>query len=372
MKIFVSSVRRGLEEERDALPGLITAVGHTPVRFEDFSAQPLPSREACLLGMGDADAYLLILGPNYGHRFDDTGQSPTHDEWVAASAAGMPRLVYRKIGVSFEAEQEEFAHSIGDYTSGVFYDSFSTTAELLTKVAAKLRELEQAGGTLTYSPIIEPVTVTWRSDFGDRLHSGHSSSTSILEVHVVPIGTAIRSARTMSDLAAALPMRMRDSRLVDAGQALTTGRPGGGVEVSLTSPQTQWDLPRESRLLGVRVGVDGQASAWATLPGDTMGSILDATDLSEQIAGMLRLIGSLRIVESSQVALGVGVDPTMMLSTGRVAQLPRQSATMLSMSECPIRVPPDELVTIAALDVGATEVARALSRSLLEAIAARP
>ena len=136
MKIFVSSVRRGLEEERDALPGLITAVGHTPVRFEDFSAQPLPSREACLLGVGDADAYLLILGPNYGHRFDDTGQSPTHDEWVAASAAGMPRLVYRKIGVSFEAEQEEFAHSIGDYTSGVFYDSFSTTAELLTKVAA--------------------------------------------------------------------------------------------------------------------------------------------------------------------------------------------------------------------------------------------
>jgi Domain of unknown function (DUF4062) len=41
MKVFISSVRRGLEEERDALPGLISAIGHTPVRFEDFTAQSL-------------------------------------------------------------------------------------------------------------------------------------------------------------------------------------------------------------------------------------------------------------------------------------------------------------------------------------------
>ena len=43
MKIFISSVRRGLEDERDALPALISALGHTPVRFEDFSAQSVPS-----------------------------------------------------------------------------------------------------------------------------------------------------------------------------------------------------------------------------------------------------------------------------------------------------------------------------------------
>lgn len=40
MKVMISSVRRGLEPERDALPGLIMALGHEPVRFEDFSAQP--------------------------------------------------------------------------------------------------------------------------------------------------------------------------------------------------------------------------------------------------------------------------------------------------------------------------------------------
>jgi hypothetical protein len=98
VKVFISSVRRGLDEERDALPGIILAVGHTPLRFEDFSAQPMPSREAGLAGVADADVYLLILGPNYGYRFADTGQSPTHDEWTAATAAGVPRLVYRKDG----------------------------------------------------------------------------------------------------------------------------------------------------------------------------------------------------------------------------------------------------------------------------------
>ncbi|MHD0307429.1 DUF4062 domain-containing protein [Rhodococcus erythropolis] len=64
MRVFVSSVRRGLEEERDALPGLITAIGHTPIRFEDFGATDLPSREACLTGVGNAELYLLILGPS--------------------------------------------------------------------------------------------------------------------------------------------------------------------------------------------------------------------------------------------------------------------------------------------------------------------
>ena len=96
VKVFLSSVRRGLEEERDALPGLIIAVGHEVVRFEDFTAQSQPSREACLAGIATVDAYLLLLGPNYGHRFEDTGQSPTHDEWVAATVAGIPRVVSAK------------------------------------------------------------------------------------------------------------------------------------------------------------------------------------------------------------------------------------------------------------------------------------
>ena len=102
-----------------------------------------------------------------------------------------------------------------------------------------------------------------------------------------------------------------------------------------------------------------------------MGAILDPTQLPEKIAELLRLIGLLRVVHTSDIELAVGVDPATMLSTGRVAQLPRQSATMLSMSDRPIRVPPDERVSMAALDVGALEVARSLSRALLDALGSR-
>ena len=84
MKVFISSVRRGLESERDALPGLLRAVGHEPLRFEDFTAQPVPSREACLAGVAAADAYVLLLGPHYGTTFPDTGRSATHEEYIAA------------------------------------------------------------------------------------------------------------------------------------------------------------------------------------------------------------------------------------------------------------------------------------------------
>jgi hypothetical protein len=41
MQVFVSSVRHGLEEERDALPGLVAAIRYVPVRFADFAAQNL-------------------------------------------------------------------------------------------------------------------------------------------------------------------------------------------------------------------------------------------------------------------------------------------------------------------------------------------
>lgn len=133
MRVFISSVRRGLEEERDALPGLISAIGHMPVRFEDFTAQTVPSREACLAGVKSSDVYLLLAGPHYGHVFEDTGQSATRDEWMAATAAGMPRLVYRESGIQLDSDQAAFVAGIKDYGAGAFRDVYSSTAEWQTK-----------------------------------------------------------------------------------------------------------------------------------------------------------------------------------------------------------------------------------------------
>lgn len=368
MKVFISSVRHGLEEERDALPGLISAVGHSPIRFEDFTAQPVPSREACLAGIAEADVYLLMLGPQYGHRFPDTGQSPTHDEWVAAGAAGLPRLVYRKSGVTFEAEQHAFARSITDYPTGVFYDSFSNAPDLLTKVAGKLRELADGADPLDFSPLATPVATTWRSDFEDnRDRLGLSATPIALEIHVASVEATRRSGRVMAELEDALPARLRESQAVDVREALNVSGSDDAVMITLPFQHPRPGIVRDPQLLGVRVGSDGQASVWETLPSDGMGSILDDADLPGQIIRMLRLLGAIRVFGSARLAIAVGVNPTMMLSFGRVAQLPRSSASMLSLSDRPIRVEADESVSPAALNVGAPEVARVLSRALLNA-----
>jgi hypothetical protein len=94
------------------------ALVRQPVRFEDFGAQPLPSREACLRAVHESDVYLLLLGPCYGHIFPETGQSATRDEFVAAKAKGIPRIVLKKTGVPFEPEQETFARLVGEYGTG--------------------------------------------------------------------------------------------------------------------------------------------------------------------------------------------------------------------------------------------------------------
>ena len=143
MRVFISSVRRGLEEERDALPPLIRAIGHEPRRFEDYTAQPVPSREACLRGVEEADAYVLLLGEHYGDKMPDTGSSPTEEEWTVARRRGIPILAFRKRDVALDADQAAFIKRVEDYAAGVFREAFSTTAELLTSVVAALRDLRR-------------------------------------------------------------------------------------------------------------------------------------------------------------------------------------------------------------------------------------
>lgn len=369
MRVFISSVRRGLEEERDALPGLITAIGHTPIRFEDFGATDLPSREACLAGVGNAELYLLILGPNYGHRFLDTHQSPTHDEWAAATAAGIPRLVYRKDGVQFEKDQEEFIQAIGNYTSGVFYDTFSSTADLLTKVAEAVRNAASAPVGLRYTPLDTHVPIVWRRT--DPSHTP-SSERPTLEVHVQNVDTRRFSARELKELADTLLTRLRNSGVVDHEQGLSVERNDGSVAVAIAgSVPSNWNTVRKSVVTGVRVLSSGQVSVWSELPSDGLGAVLDDEALTSQIASALQLIGELRVVVGPELAIAVSVDPMTSVSIGSVNEMPRRSANFGFHSSTPVRVNPDESTTLAALDSGSSEVARNLGRELIEQVRRR-
>lgn len=366
MKVFISSVRRGLEAERDSLPGLILALGHEPRRFEDFGATATPSREACLRGVDESDAYLLLLGPNYGHVFPETGQSATHDEWMAAVAKGLPKLVFRKRSVDFEPEQEQFARLVGDYRSGVFYAEYTDVQDLQTKVVQALRGLELQPSALTFSSLRAPVEVRW---YGGGSQGASSTSAAWLELHVVPLSAEIRSTRQLRELPGRLVASLRNAGAL----AVTAGAEplieDNAVVVDLPqSDHRRWGEPRDGALTGVRVDAAGQLSLKWSLPADGLGSILDQAVLTSTVAGGLRLIGALRLLHECDVAIGIGLGgSTSMVAEGRVTGIARTAASMSGSGAQPVRVEPDEAVSMSALDRGADEVAGSVVQALLDA-----
>lgn len=375
MRVFISSVRRGLEDERDALPGLIGAIGYTPRRFEDYTAQPYPSRQVCVEGVNDCDVYLLLLGPHYGYEFADANQSPTHDEWTAAQAAGKPTLVFRKTGIDMDPKQVEFDKMVSNYRNGRFYAPFDSTSDLLTKVALALRELAAAPGPLTFAPLDGPVRFTWRSDF-QSAQRGWGAARPEIELHVRGIGRGrVRTRREMFDLAETLPGALRAAGVIPDTAAVDLDQAQDGSLILVIPEPARRGGYREAippALTGLRVGIDGQVSMWATLPRDMLGAVVDVEDCGEQFASMLRVVGSLQLIDAESVAVGVGLSSTSMLSFGKVADLPRSGSVSLGIgSDQPLHIDPDESMSGAALNVGSREAGRLLARALLAELSRR-
>ncbi len=373
MKVFISSVRRGLEQERDSLPGLLLALGHEPLRFEDFTAQSVPSREACLRGIDAADAYVLLLSSHYGPRFQETGLSPTHEEYLAAQTKGIPRLVFRKHGVDLEADQQAFAAEVEAYGTGLFRDTFIDAVDLQAKVAAALRSLPDRSTVLQWLPLQHPVAVEWRSEWAQPRQAKASSGT-VLDVHAVPVSAVRLAARQLRELGDQLGARLRTIGAVPGSVAIDAGSNGGAAWACPSPPDHRggWDEVRPAALLGVRIAATGQRSAWQQLPADKMGTLLDPDDLGPRIAELLRLLGSVMPVAEDDYAVAVGLTPSGITSVGPISRLgQRSSAQMAGLDSREVRVEPDEAVTASGLGDGAEEVGPVLARGLIEAFSRR-
>ncbi|MGW5331538.1 DUF4062 domain-containing protein [Streptomyces bauhiniae] len=366
MRIFISSVRKGLEEERNALPGIVRAMGHTPVLFEDFSAQTTPSRQACLAALDSADVCIFLLGPSYGHVFPETGQSATHDEWVVAQTAGKPRWVYRKLGVTFEDVQQDFARTVEAYATGVFRDSFHDTAELMTKVVGKIKELESDRSPLSFAPLPQPIPLRWSLD---QAGVKGGATLPLLELHAFPMGFAGYSARELEELGNSLADRVRRSGAVKNDVALTSSssQEDATVNIPIGRPRT-WNTPQPGELMEVRLHKSGQVSLRATLPRDSMGSILDQDALPQQVTSLLRFNGALDLIQRERIIVAIGVSDPNLTQIDRFN--PHQSRTHAALSaysrSFTLQTEPDESISLAALDTGAEEVAGVLSRALIK------
>ncbi len=374
MKVFISSVRHGLEEERDCLPGLLLAIGHEPLRFEDFTAQSRPSREACLRGVKAADVYLLLLGQVYGDPLAETGLSPTHEEYNAARVRGIPCLTFRKQSVHLEPAQADFLREVEAYSTGVFWDSFSSAVDLQAKVVAALANLPTLDRSAGWVPLRTAVAVQWRHSWTAPRETYPFGSAAELELHAVPVEPIHLSARQLRDTSESMARQLRAHGLVPTSTAIEVGSDSTAAWALPARELTRggWNEPRPEALLGVRLSASGQRSVWQQLPSDSMGSLLDPDDLPIRIASLLRLLGAISPLADTPWALGVGLHPSVTLSVGPIQSLgQRTRAQGLSVDGKPLYVDPDEAAGPGALDAGSQEIGAVLAKNLLNAFVRR-
>lgn len=338
------------------MPGLVQALGHEPRRFEDYTALPVPSREACLRGVEAADAYVLLLGPSYGDLLPDTGKSPTEEEFTVAKRRGIPILAFRKSGVAQEPAQAEFAARVEDYRTGFFRASFSTTAVLLTAVAAGLREVASAKAPLDWRPLAAPVAVPWEAL---RL-GGKQTLGTVLEVHVIPVASTALPATALADLADRLARTGREHRLFGQDRALDVGSDEDSARaIARTDGRLPFAGLRESRSRTLSVAVQ--------LSSDMLGSLLDKSDISAKIDLALGIAADLNLA-TGDVAVAVALLGLQLLTEGSIADLGRRSSAALSglahNSES-IRIDPADQIPCAALGTAREEVAAEYATRLI-------
>jgi hypothetical protein len=352
---------------------LITALGHDPVVFEQFTAQAVPSREACLAGVQSADAYLLLLGPRYGWQWEETGLSATHEEYRAARARGIPRVAFRKLGVDVEPRQQAFIEEVEAYASGLFRASFRTTAELLIEVAKVVRELEQGPAPLVWRRLPGPVEVAWRRDTAGGVPVRSSGGEHVFEVYIRPVSPASRTATQLRTDAQRVAEIMRSLGVVDQARPLHSDSTASHavVEVGLTDAgRRQWNEPVGREARGVEVNHDGQICVWQTLPRDSMGTLVDETLLAAAAADALRFAGQLGVVQATdEVVVAGSLHPLTMLAEGDPSTIGhRSSASMPTYRSEEARTSTADAVTPTALDAGAAEAGRELSLRMLDAL----
>lgn len=141
-RIFVSSVVKGFGEQRAAAKAAIEVLRMRAVMCEDFGAQPHSSQHACLEGVKESDAVVLVLGARYGF-VAKSGKSVTEEEFDCARERGMPVLVFLE-KTDLETAQAEFVQRLKSYEEGYNMAFFASATELKDHVIRGLHD--QFGG----------------------------------------------------------------------------------------------------------------------------------------------------------------------------------------------------------------------------------
>lgn len=369
MKVFISSMRRGLASERDHLPDVIRALGHQPLRFEDFAAQDTNSRRACLEGVREADVYLLLLGPHYGEAVEDTGISPTEEEFNAATGRGLPVYVFKKAGVDASDDQQAFMDRVGNYQEGRFWKEFADNAQLGVAVVKALQEHRPAAAPFTQQPLARAVNVPWRSEQPSLPQPREHIA--VLEVHVLPIEqTTLRPVASLGELANRLATDARQQGFFGHGDGLDISADTNNAwAVRHNDPDRRgggWNERTTDPYAGIYTQRDGTLSAFQALPRDTLGHLVNEPDLVQRITVLLRHLTSY-LPETANVALAAAIDPSDSVSEGDPNSVGNRNSAHIGMfgRNVALRAAPADQIATTALAPNLNDVARDLAARLV-------
>lgn len=241
MKIFISSPISDLQLERQAVKQAILELGHQPVMAEDFHAQPRSSQIACLDGVHQSAAVVLIVGAGYGAR-QPSGLSATHEEYREARET-RPVFAFIQQSVAREPEQQDFLEEVGAWDTGMFRESFPTPEALRGKVVGALHNWEV---TLAAGPL-DPMALLTRAlanvlqyKYGNRVQT----PTLLLAMAAGPTQAVLRpselESKTLQD--DILKAAMFDHSIFDKGARSTAGLAGNALVIRQeVGPSVQFD-----------------------------------------------------------------------------------------------------------------------------------
>lgn len=377
-RVVISSVTEGLRQERTALPGLIRALGMDPVRFEDFTAHPEPSRDVCLQAVGTSDVYLLLLGEHYGTPFPDTGLSPTHEEYRAAINKGIHRLAFRRRGVTMEPAQAAFAAEVEAYETGLFRGTWEEVGELLNAASDALARLDTLGGPLSFAPIGTPATVEWLTA-PDQRDQFAGFGESALEVYLTPVGISLPRAR-LRQAGQIAPRLLRDVGGVRQSEAIDVAdRPDGGALSRVVRARQVRSFNQDvygGTVEGVSISRTGEVCAWASLPRDMFGALVNAGSLSELATPLVNLAGRVLGEVAGDISMAVvpsiAITGAASVSIGDPRVVGTRSSSQMSMQgPSVITLPGDESAVLSAVISGARDVGVELGTRVEHALRAR-
>jgi Domain of unknown function (DUF4062) len=304
MKVFISSVIAGFEENRAAARAGVESLGHTVIAAEDFGASADSPQQVCLAGVREADAVVLVLGERYGTP-QASGLSPTHEEYREARG-NKPVLVFFQIGVTPDADEAKLIEEVSGWEGVPYREPFDSPSSLRIAVTRALHrwELSQQAG-----PVDETALVARASALLPR-PSTYTAGSPLLHVVVAggPAQQVLRPSELDDD---ALRQAVEQEAIYGAQSIFDRGQ---GVqanvnEMTLIVSQRHAEITLDEQG-SVRVSLPARDAGGQ--PGTAIPSIVEE-DVQERVAAAIHYAGWLlnRIDSAyrlSRVAVGCRLD----------------------------------------------------------------